>query len=95
MEWERIRKRREDCAGANLRDYDGCARTFSWTQARGLLDGLPGGGLNIAHKAADRHLRAGRGDRLTLRWIGRDDRIRRFIEIVENPMQSVLRSDRS
>ena len=78
MEWERIRKRREDCAGANLRDYDGCARTFSWTQARGLLDGLPGGGLNIAHEEADRHLRAGRGDRLTLRWIGRDDRIRDY-----------------
>jgi acetyl-CoA synthetase len=78
MEWERIRKRPEDCAGANLRDYDAYARTFSWTQARGLLDGLPGGGLNIAHEAVDRHLRAGRGDRLALRWIGRDDRIRDY-----------------
>jgi acetyl-CoA synthetase len=78
MEWERIRKRPEDCAGANLRDYDAYVRTFSWTHARGLLDGLPGGGLNIAHEAVDRHLRAGRGNRLALRWIGRDDRIRDY-----------------
>ena len=78
MELERIRKRPEDCVGANLVDYDECAKTFSWTQARGLLDGLPGGGLNIAHEAIDRHVKAGRGDKLALRWIGRDDSIRDF-----------------
>ena len=78
MEWERIRKRPEDYAGANLLDYDDCARTFSWAQARALLDGLPGGGLNIAHEAVDRHVLAGRGDKLALRWIGRDDTIRDF-----------------
>jgi len=78
MEQERIRKRPEDCAGANLPDYDDYARTFSWTQARALLDGLPGGGLNISHEAIERHLQAGRGDSLALRWIGRDDRVRDF-----------------
>ncbi len=78
MEWERIRKRPEDYAGANVRDYDACARTFSWTQARGLLEGLPGGRLNIAYEAIDRHIKAGRGDRLALRWISRDDTIRDF-----------------
>ena len=78
MEWERIRKRPEERAGANLPDYDACARTFSWSEARALLDGLPGGGLNIAHEAVDRHLHAGRGGRLALRWIGRDDRVRDF-----------------
>ncbi len=75
MEWERIRKR---TAGANLLDYEEYARTFSWAQARALLDGLPGGGLNIAHEAVDRHVLAGRGNRLALRWIGRDDRVRDF-----------------
>ena len=45
---------------------------------RTLLDGLPSGGLNIAHEALDRHILAGRGDRLALRWIGRDDQIRDF-----------------
>jgi acetyl-CoA synthetase len=78
MEWERIRKRPEDYAGANLRDYDACAKTFSWTQARELLDGLPGGGLNIAHEAIDRHVKAGDGDKLALRWLGRDDSISDF-----------------
>src|SRR6516162_11341528 len=78
MEWERIRKGADDRVGANLRDYEDFARTFSWPQARALLGGLPGGGLNIAHEAVDRHVRAGRGDRLALRWIGRDNRIRDF-----------------
>jgi acetyl-CoA synthetase len=78
MEWERIRKRPEDYVGANLQEYEGCAKNFAWGQARALLDGLPGGGLNIAHEAVDRHVLAGRGDKLALRWIGRDDRIRDF-----------------
>jgi acetyl-CoA synthetase len=78
MEWERIQKRPKDYAGANLLDYAACARGFSWPQARALLDGLPDGGLNIAHEAIDRHVLAGRGDKLALRWIGRDDRIRDF-----------------
>jgi acetyl-CoA synthetase len=78
MQWERIRKRREDYAGANLQDYEAHARTFSWEQARAELDGLPGGGLNIAHEAIDRHVAAGRGDRLALRWIGRNDEVRDY-----------------
>jgi acetyl-CoA synthetase len=78
MAWERIRKRLEDRLGANLPDYDEYTRTFSWAQARALLDGLPGGGLNIAHEAIDRHVRLGRGDRLALRWIGRDEQVHDF-----------------
>ena len=78
MEWERIRKRPEDRVGANLQDYEDYAKQFAWTQARALLDGLPGGGLNIAHEAVDRHVKAGQGDKLALRWIGRDDAIRDF-----------------
>jgi acetyl-CoA synthetase len=78
MEWERIRKRRENCADANLADYEMAVRSFSWPQARAMLEGLPNGGLNIAHEAVDRHLRAGRGDRIAIRWIGRDDQIRDF-----------------
>jgi acetyl-CoA synthetase len=75
MEWERIRKRPEDYVGANLQNYEGYAKKFAWLQARALLDGLPNGGLNIAHEAVDRHVLAGGGDKLALRWIGRDDQI--------------------
>ena len=52
MEWQRIRKRPEDYVGANLQDYEEYAKQFAWSQARALLDGLPGGGLNIAHEAS-------------------------------------------
>ena len=78
MEWERIRKRPHDYVGANLQDYEGYAKRFAWSQARALLDGLPGGGLNIAHEAIDRHILAGGGSKLALRWIGRDDQIHDF-----------------
>jgi acetyl-CoA synthetase len=78
MEWERIRKQPEEFAGANLQNYEGYAKTFSWAQARELLSGLPNGGLNIAYEAVDRHVSAGRGEKLALRWLGRDDEVRDF-----------------
>jgi acetyl-CoA synthetase len=43
-----------------------------------MLDGLPGGGLNIAHEAVDRHVAAGRSDKLAMRWIGRGGQVRDF-----------------
>lgn len=39
---------------------------FTWAAARAELDGLPGGGLNMAHEAVDRHA-ARRGDDEALR----------------------------
>jgi acetyl-CoA synthetase len=78
MEWQRIRKRPGDYVGAYLQDYEEYAKRFAWSQARALLDGLPGGGINIAHEAIDRHVLTNRGDKLALRWIGRDDQIRDY-----------------
>lgn len=37
-----------------------------------MLDGLPGGGLNIAHEAVARHVATGRGGQDAIRWIGRE-----------------------
>jgi acetyl-CoA synthetase len=55
-----------------LADYDGTSATFDWDEARGLLDGLPDGrGINIAHEAVDRHVLAGHGDRVAIRWLPR------------------------
>ena len=59
-------------AQANLRDYAEVYESFSWEEARAELDGLPGGGLNIAYEAVDRHLAQGDGDRTALRWLGKD-----------------------
>jgi acetyl-CoA synthetase len=55
----------------NLGDYEGVRASFSWAEARRELAGLPGGGLNIAHEAIDRHASGPRRDHLALRWLGR------------------------
>ena len=36
----------------NLPDLDAGRRSFTWASERAALDGLPGGGLNIAHEAS-------------------------------------------
>src|SRR6056297_3480951 len=43
-----------------------------WRRPETLVDGLPGGGLNIAHEALDRHVAAGHGAQVALRWLGKD-----------------------
>ena len=55
----------------NLLDYATTAAEFSWATARAELDGLPGGGLNIAHEAVDRHARSARASAVALRCLGR------------------------
>jgi acetyl-CoA synthetase len=49
--------------------------TPTWTAARRALEGQPGGGLNIAHEAVDRHARD-HGDRVALRHVARDGKVR-------------------
>jgi len=71
-----ITKRPQDIASANLKDYGRTVADFSWDQARALLDGLPGGGLNIAYEAVDRHVARGLGDKTAIRWIGQDGTVR-------------------
>ena len=54
----------------NLDDYDTLTRGFSWQQLRAEMDGLPGGGLNLAHEAIDRHAKGERADRVAMYWEG-------------------------
>jgi acetyl-CoA synthetase len=67
-----IRKSAAAAKGANLKDYETARRAFHWEDARAQLDGLPGGGLNIAYEAVDRHVANGKGGKTALRWIARD-----------------------
>jgi acetyl-CoA synthetase len=60
----------------NLADYDQARIAHSWDGIRAELSGLPGGGLNLAHEAADRHVARGRGERIALRWLGKDGSVR-------------------
>ncbi|MEZ5670666.1 MAG: acetate--CoA ligase [Alphaproteobacteria bacterium] len=73
-----IRKPAHPGVAPNLADYASACAAFSWDAVRAELDGLPGGGLNIAHEAVDRHLATDRRDRLALRWIARDGAVRDY-----------------
>ncbi|MCA2981290.1 MAG: acetate--CoA ligase [Myxococcaceae bacterium] len=70
-EWIR-RDLSRDAASPNLRDYDEACARFSWAEARARLTGLPGGALNIAFEAVDRHVPV-RGAQVALRWRSRGE----------------------
>ncbi|MBD1545637.1 acetate--CoA ligase [Roseibium aggregatum] len=72
MAREIIRKDTAYAAKANMPDYDKERASFSWEDAKAELDGLPGGKLNIAHEALDRHIANGNADKTALRWISKD-----------------------
>jgi acetyl-CoA synthetase len=65
-------------ASPNLPDLEEASRRFSWAEARRELAGLPGGAINIAHEAVDRHVDEGRGERVAIRWLARDGRRQTF-----------------
>lgn len=66
-----IRKSAQAQEAANMRDYRQSYDSFSWHEAEALMAGLPDGHLNIAHEAIDRHVMAGHGDQIALRWIAK------------------------
>jgi acetyl-CoA synthetase len=70
VEWSPIVKTAAQLRRApNLGDYSAERARFSWRDARALLEGLPGGGLNIAHEAVGRHARGEAGERLAIRFL--------------------------
>jgi acetyl-CoA synthetase len=62
----------------NLDDYDRIRSQFVYPDVIRELDGLPGGGLNIAHESLDRHVAKGRGDHLCWLWEGKDGAQERY-----------------
>ncbi|NEV60795.1 acetate--CoA ligase [Thiorhodococcus minor] len=73
MTWQTVHKTaRPDWPAPNLDDYETADAGFSWQRARAALTGLPGGGLNIAFEAVDRHLDDGLADKVAIRWLGKD-----------------------
>lgn len=58
---------------AGTRRRSGTGRlSAGWEAARARLEGLPGGRLNIAHEAVDRHVTGGHGAQPALIWLGRE-----------------------
>ena len=70
MDWSPICKPRGSLRREpNLADYVATCRQFTWDEARAQLDGLPDGGLNIAHEAVFRHLQGPRADQVAIRFL--------------------------
>ncbi|MBU88309.1 MAG: acetate--CoA ligase [Dehalococcoidia bacterium] len=58
----------------NLQDYFERKKNFDWwSDAFNQMDWLPGGGLNNAYEAIDRHVKNGFGDRVAMIWVGKND----------------------
>jgi len=76
----------------NLADYAGARAAFSWDAARRELAGLPGGGLNIAWEAVERHAQR---ERLAFRFFSAEGKKRdlSFAELsrLTNRFANVLR----
>ena len=70
-EYETIQKPANPPAAPNLPDYAASREGFDWSRIEAELDWLPGGGLNIAHEAIDRHCEAGRGGKAAMLWEGK------------------------
>ncbi|MDO8696795.1 MAG: AMP-binding protein, partial [Pseudomonas sp.] len=56
----------------NWQDTAEARAAFSWAEQAKGLTGLPGGGLNLAYEAVDRHASGPRRDHIALRLLGRD-----------------------
>jgi len=56
----------------NLNDYKREYNEFKWEDVAKQFDGLPSGGLNIAHEAIDRHANSELKDKTALLWLGKD-----------------------
>jgi acetyl-CoA synthetase len=56
----------------NLLDYEATCTSFTWESERDALSGLPGGGLNIAYEAVDRHATGTHAGKDALRFVHAD-----------------------
>ena len=54
----------------NFSDYKAVYTGFSWDGIRQCLDGLPGGGCNIAYEAVDRHAEGALRERSAFHSLG-------------------------
>ena len=89
---------------ANLEDYDNAYNSFSWEEAKKEISYFPGGKVNAAYNAIDRHVSNGRRNKVALYTVGADNKLEKltFQEIfdesnkVGNALKSlgVLKGDR-
>lgn len=80
----------------NLVDYEKEYASFNWDNVRLELAGLPGGGLNIAYEAVDRHAVGELKNKPALRWLGQNGEAKDFtygqLQEETNRFANVLKS---
>ncbi|MCH6555134.1 MAG: AMP-binding protein, partial [Chloroflexi bacterium] len=80
----------------NLIGYEAVGDAFRWDDIRAELDGLPGGGLNIAYECIDRHLKTDRKDKVAMLWEAKDGRAETYtfaqMAAASNKAANALRS---
>jgi acetyl-CoA synthetase len=74
MAYETIRKQAasELPFTTQLEDWKSARSKFRWEDLKGVLQGIPGGGFNLAYECVDRHCAEGRGDLTAFTWEGKD-----------------------
>ena len=79
----------------NLVDYEATCTSFTWESERRSLSGLPGGGINIAYEAVDRHATGPLAAKDALRFVHADGAVDAltYMELAERTdrFASVLR----
>ena len=81
MEFDQINKTAvtDPAKRPNLEDYASIRANFDWWRdAFEKMDWLPGGGLNNAYEAVDRHVAHGHGDKLAMIWLGKNGEEERY-----------------
>lgn len=78
MRWNTIPKILIGEASPNLADYVAARAAFNWDDARAELSSQPDHTLNMAIEAVDRWVDSGQGERVALRWLGKNGERREF-----------------
>jgi acetyl-CoA synthetase len=79
MKEHKIEKNKTDfLIPPNLTDYEKEYKFFEWDRVALEFEGLPSGGLNIAHEAIDRHANGLLAQKSALIWLGEDGQRRKF-----------------
>jgi acetyl-CoA synthetase len=72
MDHPTIHKPSSFLVAPNLGDWQSSRQGFDWSSIEKEIDGTPGGGLNVAYEAIDRHVAKGNGAKTAMLWEGKN-----------------------
>ena len=79
----------------NITDYEALRKDYRWEDGERELDWLPGGALNLAYEAIDRHTKARRASKIAMYWEGKNGETESYtysdLSQLSNQFANVLR----